>query len=377
MSNLVALRKFHEEMFQSVSGHSVTSPLGAWVLGALLAGEDLPIEQQANLATALGMSVSEAHHIASRLAHQDSPLLGAAYGIWDRNIQSPNYQQWSDSLREIATVDHDIPSKAELNDWVINKSKRILNEFPGDVTDDVIAILASVIAADITWSEPFGVVSAAGAMRSWGKRGMMISGATHPVFTGKTTDGKRYGVHLASAKAPDEKSKLSVYSIISADAEESSSDVLLAAYDIVNALTDSSASDQFQKDVFEGGIFSQKQVMAQSPDGLAYMPAWQANTEVDLSDMSFMDPFIQANAARGVHGNAVSCKQVAKAEYGPRGFKAAAVTSMIVVRSAVPQRKVQQVIEFSHPYAVIAVLETEGSVIPAFTAWVAQAVDPK
>ena len=107
----------------------------------------------------------------------------------------------------------------------------------------------------------------------------------------------------------------------------------------------------------------------------AVLPAWSAQTNVELSDPRLGFGALAAGLATGGPWRAT---QAAMARYSRVGFEAAAVTAFAVAaRLASPARSRVAELRFGHPFAVVAVaIDEDGAApgpwhgVPVFSAWV-------
>src|SRR5262245_55085486 len=91
--------------------HSISSPLGAWLLLALVAPAASGPERD-ELETALGCSADHAFDSARDLLRKPHRAVSAAVALWHRDeFLRPTFQEWMRSLRKIAETGR-VPSQS-------------------------------------------------------------------------------------------------------------------------------------------------------------------------------------------------------------------------------------------------------------------------
>jgi hypothetical protein len=107
-------------------------------------------------------------------------------------------------------------------------------------------------------------------------------------------------------------------------------------------------------------------VETKSPDGreeaaTSVLPAWSADTTVDLEDHEDLGYPAAARAIKGALGRpnlTYQAEQTALARYGAGGFEAAGVTHLAIASSKPstrPGQRREATLRFGHPFAVVAV----------------------
>ncbi len=276
-------------------GDHVLSPLGAWLVLALCA----PLEGgfRRELADVLGMDPAEASKAAEALLESPHPLVSAGAGAWVRPAaETTALRQWRADLP--ASVDRgDIPSPPDLDAWAKDRTLGLIEQFPLELTPDVVVVLASALATRVSWEMPFDVVDAAelGAGSRWSTALERVLRAPvgdprHHQYLLDTPRAGRMGVHLATARGG-----LVVGSVIAADPAVPAGDVLAAAEEIVTAearqLRSVNGLSLFDLPLGDGTICSivEERVETKVHTGreervLSVLPAWSATTTVDLDD---------------------------------------------------------------------------------------------
>lgn len=154
--------------------------------------------------------------------------------------------------------------------------------------------------------------------------------------------------------------------------------VLAQGYDIGSRLaTGANVNRRELADVplGEAPLWDLREVTAGADSSSAVLPAWSASSEHDLA----ADPALGFAAAKRslVPGpDPWEARQAAKARYSRTGFEAAAVTGVAVLSASLfPSRHRHAELRFGHPYAVVALVDDDGSPwhgLPVFSAWVTE-----
>src|SRR5579875_1689601 len=371
-------RRFHA--LTGGSTHHVASPLGAWLLLALV-GPASSGEERAALEEALGCDPA-----------------GAA-GLWAGSL-SGDLERWRSRL-PAGVATGSIPSQDELDEWARRYTFGLIDRFPLD-TSTATVLLATALATKVSWQQPFELAPAGalGPSSTWRERVRSVlrtpRGPGHQQFIAPTAGAGEVAVQAARAAGG-----LLVVSVAAAP-EVPAGAVLAAAYEIAPRLALGErvpSRSLFDLAVGETPLWAITEQAAEvtGPDGreercVAVLPAWSARSQLDLSD-----PSLGLAAASGVFDpvDPWAARQAAMARFTREGFEAAAVTA--VVRSASMIRGVPGLVRaaelrFGHPYAVVAVaidgardlagaagsgsaVASPWNGVPVFSAWVAEPED--
>ncbi|HEX3491349.1 MAG TPA: serpin family protein [Streptosporangiaceae bacterium] len=384
--------------------HHVVSPLGAWLLLALVGPASSGADREA-LADVLGCDVDTAARIAAALLEHPHPLVASAAGVWTRpGIQlGPVFDDWRASLPG-RVESGDLRDQAQLDAWAREHTFGLIDRFPVNVDDpSVYLVLATALATRVSWETPFDLAPAAelGSSSPWARElGQVLKtprGRGHTGFIAVTPEAGDVAVHLAAAR-----DGLVVASVAAAEGVVYG-DVLAAAQRIACAWAEGSQG-RFGRGEIAG---VRRRRLADLPLGeaplwrireetsmgggdqfTAVLPAWSARSQVGLGDpeLGF------GTAAHALAGAGPwQAAQSAMARYTRVGFEAAAVTGLAVFSSARPSQRVLAAdLRFPHPYAVVAVATdpqraarghgqarpaepaSPWSGIPVFSAWVAK-----
>jgi len=370
---------FHAAMDQD---HHVASPVGAWLLLALVApaADGQPRDR---LVEVLGMDPQDAHAAAGALLAQPHPAVGAAVAAWSRpGVRVGRYAAWEAALPE-QVARGPVPSPSDADRWAREHTLGLIEQFPLPVTPSTLVVLATALATRIQWVTPFTPASSSFLGGPWARR---ASGALHAspdrhpghAIGLVSVDGEVVAVH--AARSDD---GLHVTSVI-ADEAVPRRRVLALAHRLgaAGALGDDwPAADLSALSLGDHGFYTLTEEPRPTPTCHVHLPAWQASTQLDL----MADPgygFIAAGEALArlmpVPTAGAAAAQAAVARYDAKGFEAAAVTALAVRASfrppAGPLRRVPR-LRFNHPYAVVAHTTGETSLwhgLPVFSAWISQ-----
>jgi hypothetical protein len=395
-------RRFHQV---AGAGHHVASPLGAWLLLAL-AGPACTGDDLRQLGEVLGADPGAAAGFAAELLADPHPVVHAAAAVWGGNGLATNTRiaSWRAGLPpQVGTGP--VPGQAELDAWAKRHTMGLLDRFPAGNDGTLVWLLATALAARVSWQRPFDLApaSALGSASRWattltrvlrtpqGLPNGQVPG--HDQFIAITDAAGEVAVHAAWAR-----DGLVVVSVAAAP-KVPAVGVLSAAYDLATALAAGARLARrslFDLPAGEGPAWTitEEQVFTSAPGGreercAAILPAWSARSTHQLTDprLGFatvrhaLDPIDPWEA-----------RQAAMASYTRIGFEAGAVTALAVALSAVAQRpgvgRTAQ-LRFGHPYAVVAVTADNAQSqdrhhliprspwhgLPVFSAWVTDPQD--
>jgi hypothetical protein len=367
---------FNESL--AVDAHTVTSPLGAWLVLALVAPAAQG-EHRAELERLLGTDAEDASDRASALLQQPHPAVAAALAAWyRRELLLPAFDEWLAMLPEV-TEHGPMPTQADADAWAKRTTMEIIERFPITLTPDTAIVLANALATKVSWADPFEAVDARALGGAWSTRVARVlqAPAAHTKFIAPTESADLVGVHIGSSR-----DGLAVASVLAAEDTEPA-DVHRAAHEVATGLP---AVSLFDLPLGDGPAWTlreervQRDVGASNEEVHAWLPAWSADGDHDLQAQSSLGfpaaiatlyEFLQAP-------DSAEAKQVAKAKYTREGFEAAAITA-IAVRMSMPATADLLVrtaeIRFNRPYAVVAWAVGDGpwGGVPVFSAWVTQA----
>jgi hypothetical protein len=380
-------------------GHHVVSPLGAWMLVALcstLAGED----QLNGLTAILGAEPGAAANFAAGLLSDPHPLVGAGAAAWVQEaVMTERVRQWRESLPQVVDTG-DIPTVKQADTWAEERTLGLIKRFPATITPDVVCLLATALATKVSWEVPFAVVDAQALDPSpWAGQLQRVLRAPqgdprHRRFIADTDRAGTVAVHLTGARGG-----LLVGSVIAADSNAPPGDVLAAAEAMVTAEARQrgsvDATSLFDLPLGSTQIWTitEEPAEIEGPDGRderidTVLPAWSADTELDLNDETLGFPAVARIVAAALELSTLrfEARQAAVARYSAVGFEAAAVTMLGIAMSSRTTRaglRRLATVRFGHPFAVVAAVSdtrfgepvSPWHGLPVFSAWVSEPSD--
>ena len=376
--------------------HGVSSALGAWLLIALLApaGAD---DTKVRLETLLGTTAEDAFARAVQLVEVAPDAVRAALAVWAEPAHlNTHFAEWAGQLQAPITRGP-MPTKATADEWVSTNTGGLITEFPTSVNPETDVVLASALATDVRWNEPFDDVDPARLGGTFGaqvSRALSASASGHRQFLLDTEAAGIVAVHVADTDA-----RLNVMSVI-ADTHVSPSDVHCAALEAATFLWGREMQTAQQVSLFDLDLgdghawtISQRTVTgmgsAHEERFTTLLPTWRSDSHWGLNHVPGIAEALEVLAGFSdgmpVVVNAV---QAAMAEYSSAGFRAAAVTTTARGAASNMPRLVRQrhaEVRFNRPYAVVALCDwgpraagksvAAWSTMPVFSAWVAAACD--
>ncbi|MFD1364989.1 hypothetical protein [Actinoplanes sichuanensis] len=387
-------------------GHHVASPLGAWLLLALVAKAAPPGH---DLAEALGMDPDEAAAVAGTLLEQPHSMVAAASAVWygpDADVSG--LAGWWAGLPSTTSFGP-LPDRLELDRWVREHSLGLIASMP-DISPRALLTLASVLATKVSWREPFEAVPADDLGRDtlWAPRLSQVLRTppkSHRMFIARSEHAGEIIVHVAAgapAEDPDHyhdptagRDELQVVSVAAAP-DVDPARVLAAAYEIAPACVSGrrlkSEVSLFKLPPGQTPLWTirETELHGHTESYSAVLPCWSAHSTHDLTDTGPGFPAATRILAGllGIDDLTHQAQQTAVARYGQYGFEAAALTTTASYRSAGlgPMLAREAELRFAHPYAVVAVAaQTSGAGsaaepgpwhgVPVFSAWVSEPDD--
>jgi hypothetical protein len=297
-----------------------------------------------------------------------------------------------------------VPGQEDLDAWARRHTLGLIGQFPVRDGRTLSWLLATAVAARVSWNQPFDLAPAAalGSASRWAaalthvlRTPQRLPGQVpgHDQFIAATDTAGEVAVHAASAR-----DGLLVVSVAAAP-QIPAADVLSAAYDLAAALPAGHPLTRlslFDLPLGEGHAWTitEEHTSTAARSGkeercTAVLPAWSAHSTHQLTDPGLgfatvrhaLDPIDPWEAT-----------QAAMARYTRIGFEAGAVTSLALALGVVARRPgVRRTAElrFGHPFAVVAVAADATTPpgqptavprgpwhgLPVFSAWVADPED--
>lgn len=330
----------------------VISYAGLWLLLASLAPA-----AETETEEVLGLNRADARAAALALLEAPHPTVGAAVAGWLR----PGVEL----TKGLPIVLDPLPVQAGLDTWADEHTRGLIREFPLEIDAQTLLVLASALVVTPRWSEQLEEGEDGLLLLEDGFQAVVETEAAGPV----------------AVASPSSEDGISVYSVI-AEEGVSADDVWRAADEVVRKIDAGEVHDRtFDAGQGDGHAWTVREITvfggAPSDRWRSHLPEWSAEDRHDLSAAPGVAEIARGVMAAVAEETEAVCIQKAVASYDREGFKAAAVTGMMVRAAAAAPRetKVRQIdLRFDRPHAVVAVARGgawEG--IPLFSSWVTPA----
>jgi hypothetical protein len=351
--------------------HGVGSPLGLWLLLALLAPASTG-DARVDLERVLGTDADDAAQRAALLLDGPHPAVSSAVAVWSDElaVSGDGFDAWVASLPRSAQTGP-VPSQEAADRWAAEHTQDLIRSFPVSLDPRVVLVLASALATKVTWTVPFDEVPAGDLGGAFGARvtSALASSATglHDQFLARTEAAGLVGALVARSG-----DGLVVTSVIAEPAVATAA-VHAAAHEVAALVHGDPRAGASRVSLFDlplgpGHAWEVREVVEERFGGSptsevvdAVAPAWAISSRHDLSagegvgaafDVlgSFLDPIAEPATFEAV--------QSAVAAFSREGFEAAAVTAFAVRAGGVPSpvevRERSATIRFNRPFAVVA-----------------------
>lgn len=383
--------KFYESYSFSEDENFISSPLGAWLLLAQTAGansKELSSSARHKIEELLGLSLEASYDYANELLTTSPSVVKTANAVWvnENHVMASSEDEWLLNLMNanVATVHSVLPTQEELNSWAVDKTLGIIDKFPVDVSsqENIILILANVLATKISWGTPFDEVR--NNMSAWNVPTVLFADQTiSQKIVQDLTDDEMYAVVVNKGEG------LRVGSVIALNPNLSEAHVLQVAQKI---MTSDERIATIQPDTLESNNLWEISNIESGQGDIytAQLPAWEANSSIDfVKDLHFpvssaSEAFFGAPTLNLAANNfsEINMLQVAKAKFNKKGFEAAALSTSLMLGAAsihLLENRKHVDVRFNRSYAVVAIArERKGknfsknlwSDLPVFSAWV-------
>lgn len=373
---LAALQAYTKDFYSKTEFgelNIVGSPLGSWLLLASIASSldfsnspELKERTESNL----HMSTEEAGNAVKELL-ASYPALNYVSQAWSTADLSslPAVQKWVEA-NTLIPYEGAIPSQKQVDEWASTNTNDLIKEFPAQMNDATMLVIANIIYSKLAWKTKFKAVPAQEAMTSWGVEKVLNAVATRDILFFKNAEKDIFAIYEVKASG-EYKESVRLVTCLSKEAKPT---------DLMEALTSVGTMETLLPNdesllAISGDMFRVKEVkQGTSPIVVeANVPAWDASSEHALLETAGLGYQQLAEAFReGSDGSfAVEAKQVAIAKFDKDGFEAAALTTMIMSRSAMPMFMQQTVYElnFNKPFVFVSSSDN----LPMFSGYICKA----
>lgn len=376
---LLALQDYAKDFYADTDfgdSNVVGSPLGSWLLVASVAstldfGNDPSLKVETE--KCLHMSIEEAREAATAILGQYRELnyVSQAWTIPDLN-SLPAVKKWVEA-NALIPVEGNIPSQEQINKWAATNTNDLIKEFPAQMNDDTLVVIANIIYSKLNWKTKFVAVPATDAMKSWEVETVLSANATNDVLFAKDENNDVFAVY--SVKATGDKETVSLVTCLSREADPKQ---LMGVLANLESLDKVSPNDELLL-TFSSEMYKVKEVRRGSTPTVieATVPAWDAESSHGLLEKKSMGyhELFRAFSEGSVGGFAADAKQVAVAKFDKEGFEAAALTAMVMARSAMPSMVTQTIYElnFTKPFVFVSYIQD----LPIFSGYICKAKEGK
>jgi len=383
--------------------HGAASPLGAWLLLAMVAPAARGSARE-ELERTLGCPSERASAFARRALENPHRAVRLAIAAWNNpERMGQRLVPWLDAFPD-AIERGAIPSKEAADTWVRTATKGQLKEFPLAIDPRTVLLLASALSADSEWHSWFELVAATEFGNSpWAGK---VKNALADRTRGFGTILKTESAGLVAAQVKTAKDGFYVASVIAAP-EVPHAVAMAAAYEVAAAAVEPSERVQvvslYDLPLGDGHAWSltEEKFKAQQPNvqlqsARVVLPAWHAPTR---SINLLKNPAFGLGAAAialieqlppNEDGYDAEAVQATTARFDRPGFSAASVTALLIMdgMAAGPGRErtsydgyLRHVdVRFNRPYAAVAIASAKLGEpwhgLPFVSAWVTEPTEP-
>lgn len=373
---LAALQSYTKDFYSKTEfGESniVGSPLGSWLLLASIAS-NLDFSNNATLKelteNSLHMKTEEAENAVKELL-ANYPALNYVAQAWTVPDLSalPAVQKWVEA-NTLIPYEGKIPSQEQVDEWASTNTNDLIKEFPAQMNDATMLVIANIIYSKLAWRTKFRAVPAQEAMKGWGVENVLNVVATHDILFCKNADNDIFAIYEVKAFGEYKES----VRLVTCLSKEVKATELMEALTSVGALESILPNDESLL-ALSTDMYRVKEVKQGTSRIVveANVPAWDASSEHALMESAELGYQHLAEAFReGSDGSfSVEAKQVAVAKFDKDGFEAAALTTMMMSRSAMPRIVTQTVYElnFTKPFVFVSFSDN----LPMFSGYICKA----
>jgi hypothetical protein len=272
--------------------HAVTSPLGLWMLLALLAPSTTGRDRSA-LEDVLGTKAHDAAARADMLLTRPHPAVASILheAVWTQQPgSSVGITSWAQRLP--SAVEHGpVPPVPVADRWLVTRTGGSIDHFPAPLDRETAVVLASALHVRVQWADPFRelIPSRLGGEFGAHAHTVLASGPTHDSFVTHTRAAGAVGVHAAWSI-----DGLFVLSVL-ADVDVPPNRVHAAATEVTAAMLDGTLDrvDPFDLPLGPGHGWNVSQDVAQLPFApsdkdrsfRSVLAPWTATSDSDLHEV--------------------------------------------------------------------------------------------
>lgn len=339
-------------------GNFVFSPFGIW---AVFAMSNYTFDE---VLENLGMGKEDAFSFLEEMTKNanNSDELSVANLIWAEN------SEWLSEIpkSDVISAESAIPSQEKADAIVEEFTKGLIDKYPGDLSGVILAF-TNIITMILEWDKPFKVFANSDEMSFWKVDEVMRTDGSQDynetVGFVRDSDSNLFAV-FQKYSSKDSK----VISVVSTDSETRKESALRLAQDIVEGKIKPIAPMNLfvEEHVSSGDNFEISKVYKEKDSYSVKIPAWELDSTLLLNDL-----FVLPSDS--------SMIQKCVAKYQVEGFKAAAVTGMMMRSAMIMSESFHVDVKFDKPFTSAAVYSgnSEWAKIPAFISWTETAVEPK
>lgn len=338
-------------------GDMVLSPIGVWSALAI-AGQTYP-------QTLKNLNVTEQESLYALDTYYSSAKESQELSY--TNLAWANDPKLLENMTEIQSINvsSPIPTQTEADALVKDQTQGLIDKFPGDISG-ADSVFTNIISMILEWKEPFKVIPKDTSLNYWEVDNTMLSRGSQREagFVGFTKDEEEnlFGFFLKSSTSQG----CYVISVVSVDDNPHKESALNIAHNIANnnqlLLT---PEELLSENISQGNNFTISKQRGTNDSYAVDIPAW------DIKSTHVLDNIFDISSD-------ASLIQEAVAQYQVNGFKAAAVTTMIMRSAFLPKEIYHTELKFDKPFASVAMYDTpEWKKTPVFISWTETAVEPK
>jgi hypothetical protein len=389
--------RLHEAMGD---GHHAVSPVGAWLLLALVAPLAVGDDRE-ELERALGCDAESARRAADELLRKPHPAVSAALAAWGAGALGPALEAWRRALPP-AMATGAMPTQSVADAWALEHTHGLIAQFPATINELSRLLLASAVAVDVAWESPFFTVTSDNLGGPWAQR---VGRVMREHGDGATAVARTAAAGLVGVQVKRSRTGMAVVSAI-APPDVAPSAAIAAAYEVAALVCGRGSTAGFVS-LFDlppdGHAWRIEEKEVESTRGgreeraVVTLPAWSASSSApDLAGVPGTGFPAAGRALVALlppdpRGYEAMAAQVTRAEFDVNGFRAASITTMdIVARSAMgwrmPSLRHKLIIrtihlQFSRPFAAVALADDGPHAhawqgVPVFGAWVTEPAEP-